>query len=112
MSKGQGQHGLDAARAELIARDGALGDADRALTGVVSAAVAQAADAIRRIEAVQAEIDSTVSDGTPLENRERARQLLHRQREVITIVTDARSDASAKIVELQRIRELYQSSQG
>ena len=53
MSKGQGQHGLDAARAELIARDGALGDADRALTGVVSAAVAQAADAIRRIEAVQ-----------------------------------------------------------
>ena len=110
MSKGQRQHGLDAARAELIARDAALGDADRALTGVVSAAVGQATEAIRRIEAVQAEINSTVCDGTPLENRERARQLMHRQREVITIITGARADASAKTIELQRIKQLYLSS--
>lgn len=110
MSKGQLQHGLAAARAELIARDAALGDADRALTGVVSAAVAQATDAIGRIEAVQAEIDSTVCDGTPPENRERARQLLHRQREVIMIINGARADASTKTIELQRIRELYLSS--
>ncbi|MGI9162067.1 MAG: DUF4226 domain-containing protein [Mycobacterium sp.] len=111
MSKGQQQHGLAAARAELIARDGALGDADRALSGVVSAAVTQATDAIRRIEAVQAEIESAICDCTPLENRERARQLLDRQRDVISIISGARANASTKAIELQHIRELYLSRQ-
>ena len=109
MSKGEWQHGFAAARAELAARDGALRNADHALTGVVSAAVAAAADAIRRIEAVQAEIDSTGCDGTALENRERGRRLLQRQRDVIAIITGTRAAASAKTIELQRLSECYQS---
>ena len=111
MSKGQRQDGLAAARAELAARDDVLGGADRALTDVVSAAVTQATDAIWRIEAVQAEIDTTVFDGTDLENRERARRLLHRQREITAIITETSAEVSAKTTELQRIIEIYQSAQ-
>ena len=109
MSKGEGQHGLAVARAALAARDGAIGDADRALTGVVSSAVAQATEAIRRIEAVQTEIESTTCcDGTALENREQSRLLLQRQHEIITTITRTRADVSAKTIELQHIMEQYQ----
>ena len=109
MSKGEWQHGLAAARAVLAARGGALADADRALTGVVGAAVAQATDAIRRIEAVQAEIESAACcDGTALQGREHARQLLQRQREIIAVITGTRAEVSAKTIVLQRLTEQYQ----
>ena len=98
------------ARAVLAARDSDLADADRELSAVVAGAYATATDAIRRLEAIQAEIAAAVTGqgvGTPAEGRAFARFLLDKQHELVDIVTAANADAAAKVAALEQLSARY-----
>ena len=99
---GETGEALATARTVLAARDRALGEADRALHDVLDDAYRLAADSIRRIEAVQSEIEALGPD-SEVDPRSCARLLLDRNRELIGIVTAARDGAAAKAAELQRL---------
>lgn len=103
---GETGDGLAAARTALAAGDSALGDADRALAGVLDDTFRLAIASIRRIEAVQSEIDA-LADSPELETLTSARLLLHRHRELIDTVTAARDHAATKSIELQRLSADY-----
>lgn len=106
MAQGDWLEALDGARAALAVRDDALASADRELTDVVGSAHALAAESIRRVESAQAGIDA-VAGATDLAERDRARLLLDRHRDLIAVVTAARESAAAKTIELQRIGAQY-----
>ncbi|MBB3600995.1 hypothetical protein FHT40_000628 [Mycolicibacterium sp. BK556] len=102
---------LGAARTVLAARDRDLADADAELAEVVSSAHAAAAEAIRKLDAVHAEIESAVAQRAvtaPSEGREFARFLLAKQHEISDILTAARADADAKVAVLQQLQDRYQ----
>lgn len=108
---GQSGEALESARSVLAARDRDLADADAELAAVVSSAYATATDAIRRLEAIGAEVEAAVANHTaaaPVEGREFARFLIDRQREVIDILTAARADADANAIALQELLHRYQ----
>src|SRR5262245_24109516 len=103
---------LESARSVLAARDRDLAAADAELAEVVSSAHAAAAEAIRKLDALHAEIESAVAQRAvtaPSEGREFAHFLLAKQREISDIVTAARADAEAKVVVLQQLRDRYQA---
>jgi hypothetical protein len=102
---------LAAARSLLAERDRDLAEADAQLADIVSSAHAAATEAIRKLDAVNAEIESAVAQRAvtaPSEGREFARFLLAKQREISDIVTAARADADAKMVVLQELQGRYQ----
>lgn len=104
---------LEASRSALAARDRELAEADAELAAVLSAAHAAAAKAIRRLEAVSAEIEAAVAQRAvtaPFEGREFARFLLDKQREITDILTTARAEADAKTVALQQLQASYRIS--
>ncbi len=110
-NSGQSGEALDSARAALAARDRDLAEADAQLAGVISAAYTAATDAIRRIEAIQSEIDAAVAQyagDTPAQGREVARLLLDKNRELVDLVTAVKADAQAKTAALQGLRHHYQ----
>lgn len=101
---------LASARALLAARDRELVEADAELAAVVSSAHACASEAVRKLDAVSAEIDAAVAARTvtaPSEGREFARFLLTKQHEISDILTAARADADAKVVVLQQLLDRY-----
>jgi len=107
---GHAGEALTSARAALSARDGELARADRELADTVAAAHAVATGAIRRLDAVAAEIESAVAHEpveSTLEAHEFARFLIAKQREVIDIVTEARAAADARAVELRQLLDSY-----
>ncbi len=107
---GQSGEALASARSALAARDRDIADADRELSGVVAGAYAAATDAIRRLEAIRAEIAAAVSGqgvGTPAEGRAFARFLLDKQRQILDTVTAAKADAAAKVSALQKLSDRY-----
>ena len=107
---GQSGEALASARSALAARDRDLADADRELSAIVAGAYATATAAIRRLEAIRAEIAAAVSGqgvGTPAEGRAFARFLLDKQRELVDIVTVAKADAAAKASSLQQLSARY-----
>ena len=108
---GQSGEAIASARTALAARDRELADADRELSTVLAGAYATASDAIRRLEAIRAEIDTAVAQqnvGTPAQGREFTRLLLDKQRELIEVVTAAKADAEAKASALQHLLRRYQ----
>jgi hypothetical protein len=107
---GESGEALASARAVLAARDRDLADADRELSAVVAGAYATAADAIRRVETIQAEIAAAVTGqgvGTPAEGRAFARLLLDKQHELVDIVTAAKVDVAAKVSALEQLSARY-----
>ena len=107
---GQSGEALASDRSALAARDRDLADADRELSVAVAGAYATATAAIRRLEAIRAEIAAAVSGqgvGTPAEGRAFARFLLDKQRELVEIVTVAKADAAAKASALQQLSARY-----
>lgn len=113
MTEHSGQTGeaLQSARAVLAARDRDLADADAALSAVITGAHSAAVEAIRRIEAVQSEIEAAVAchtGDTPAQGREFARFLLDRYRELVDLGTAAKADAEAKTAALQGLLHRYQ----
>lgn len=108
---GQSGEALEAARVALAARDRDLAEADAELAGVVSGAYAAVTDAVRRIEAIQSEIDAAVARydaDTPAQGREVARLLLDKNRELIDLVGAVKADAQAKTAALQGLLRRYQ----
>jgi len=102
---------LDSARAQLAARDRDLADADAQLADVVASAHAAATEAIRKLDAVSAEIEAAVAQRAvtaPSEGQEFARFLIAKQHEISDILTAARADADAKVVVLQQLFDKYQ----
>jgi Domain of unknown function (DUF4226) len=106
---------LESARSALAARDRDLAEADRELADAVAGAHTAATEAIRRLDAVGAEIESAVSrhaalaGDTAVGTREFARYLIAKQREIIDIVTRARADAAAKAVVLRGLRDRFRT---
>ena len=107
---GESGEALASARSALAARDGDLAAADRELSAVIAGAYATATEAIRRLEAIGAEIAAAVggqSVETPAEGRAFARLLLDKQRELVDIVTAAKAGADAKVSALQQLSGQY-----
>ena len=110
MAEHAGTSGVEAARSLLAARDRDLAEADAELADVVSGAHAAATEAIRKLDAVSAEIEAAVAQRAvtaPSEGREFARFLIAKQREISDIVTAARADADTKVVVLQQLLDRY-----
>jgi hypothetical protein len=105
---GEWTRGLAEAATALAVRDGGLADADRLLIDVVAGVYRIATESIRRIEAVQAEVEAIGESSAP-HPRECARHLLDRNREIIAVLSSARSAASTKTVELQQLSQHYTS---
>lgn len=103
---GETGEGVAAARAALAARDRALSEADRALSGVLGEAYRCALEAIRRIETVQSDIDG-IGENPDLDDRARARLLLECHRELTGAVTAVRDHSAAKTLELQHLSAAY-----
>ncbi|APE17428.1 hypothetical protein BOH72_21395 [Mycobacterium sp. WY10] len=101
---------LESARSLLAVRDRELAEADAELAEAVSSAHAAAAEAIRKLDAIQAEIEAAVAQQAvtaPVEGREFARFLLAKQREISDIVVAARAESDAKVVVLQQLMGRY-----
>ncbi|AQT78029.1 hypothetical protein B1R94_00420 [Mycolicibacterium litorale] len=101
---------LEASRSALAARDRELAEADADLAAVLAAAHDVATGAIRRLDAVSAEMEAAVAQRavtTPHEGREFARFLLDKQHEIADIVNTARAASEAKAVALQHLQERY-----
>jgi hypothetical protein len=101
---------LESARTLLAARDRELAEADAEFAEVVASAHAAATEAIRKLDAVSAEIEAAVAQravATPSEGHEFARFLIAKQHEISDILTGARSDADAKVVVLQNLLDRY-----
>ncbi|WP_319428629.1 DUF4226 domain-containing protein [Mycobacterium sp. RTGN5] len=113
MAEHGGASGVEAARSLLAARDRDLAEADAELAEVLASAHAAATEAIRKLDAVSAEIEAAVAQravAAPSEGREFARFLLAKQHEISDILTGARADAAAKVVVLQQLLDRYRVS--
>lgn len=113
MAEHAGASGIESARALLAARDRELAAADAELADIVSGAHAAATEAIRRIDAVTAEIETAVVQraiAAPADGREFARFLIAKQREISDILTTARADADAKTIVLRQLLDRYRVS--
>ncbi len=94
----------------LAATDARLADADRLLAETVSGAHRTAVESIRRLEAVQAEIEAAVAGrrtDSATAGQEFGRHLLDKTREITGIVAHAQSEAAAKVVVLQSLIAQY-----
>ncbi|AKK25415.1 DUF4226 domain-containing protein [Mycobacterium sp. EPa45] len=101
---------LASARSLLAARDRELAEADAELAEAVSSAHAAATEAIRKLDAIHAEIEAAVARqavSAPVEGREFARFLLAKQREISSILTAARAESDTKVIVLQRLLDQY-----
>jgi hypothetical protein len=101
---------IESARTALAMRDRVLSDADNDLNTALREAGRVALVAVRRLEAVRAEIDAAVSAqnlGIPLEGRQFAKFLLSRQHLIADIVSQSRSDVEARTAALQQLRFNY-----
>lgn len=106
-----------ARRNAVAEQDAALAEADRQLAEVVAGAHAVAISTVERLNSIQAEIDalatslsddpSVLAADTPTGALELQRFLLAKQREIVTAVSEASAEASAKVEALQRLRDSY-----
>ncbi|OBJ50854.1 DUF4226 domain-containing protein [Mycobacterium sp. 1423905.2] len=104
---------IQARQAALARRHRAVAEADRVLTEAVHSAHAAMRDSVQRLDAIAAEIGRAVPDeheravDTPVGARELQRFLVAKQREIATIVADARELSRTKAAVLQGIKDHY-----
>lgn len=100
---------LAARQAALAVRHRTATDADEVLTATLASAHAAVRDSVSRLDAIAAEIERarTLAVDSPLGAREFQRFLLAKQREITTVITDARELSRAKSVVLQGLRAQY-----
>lgn len=102
----------NAAAAGLAARDAELVAADERLLALLHAAYEQALDAIRRIDAVRAQVESaTVGRAvqSAVEGAGVGRFLLEKNREILGIIEEATTAAAAKTVALRELAQYYRT---
>jgi predicted component of type VI protein secretion system len=105
-------------QAAASTRHVAAADADRALVQAVAEAHAATVEAVGRLDEIAAEIDSAVANqaalglDTALGAREFQKFLIAKQREISTVVSNAREVGSATKAVLETLREHYTGSAG
>ena len=105
-------------QAAASTRHVAAADADRALVQALADAHAATVEAVGRLDEIAAEIDSAVANqaalglDTALGAREFQKFLIAKQREISTVVSNAREVDSAKKAALETLREHYTGSAG
>ena len=107
---------IRAAQSALSTRHTAAVDADRALAETLAGAHGVTAAALRRLDEIEAAVESVVAHqdalglDTPAGARELHRFLIAKQREVATIVADAAAEDGAKRAVLERLSAHYTPS--
>jgi hypothetical protein len=109
---------LQARQAAVGSRHTTVAAADRVLAAELTGAHAATVQAVSRIDAIAAEIESAVQNqaalalDTPLGAHEFHKLLNAKQREIIAIVCDACQLGSTKIAALQTLRTQYATFAG
>lgn len=100
---------IAARQVELATRHRAASEADRVLSDTLAGAHEALRESLRRLDAIAAEIERAheLALDAPLGAREFQRFLLSKQREITTVVTDARELSRAKGAVLQGLRSQY-----
>ncbi len=107
---------IAAGSAALSGRYAAVTEADRALAAAVTAAHTATVEAVRRLDAIAADIESAVAGqdalalDTPAGTHEFHRFLLAKQQEIVDIVSAAVADGEAKSAALQELLVHYSLS--
>lgn len=102
----------------LVARHGAVADADRLLAAAVTDAYAATTAAVQQLDAIEAEIESAIAQqdqlalDTPAGSHELQRFLLAKQQQIHAVVSDAVTLAEAKAVDIQRLQAQYRPEVG
>ncbi len=115
---GSSVEAIRAEQAALLSRHGELADADHALAAALAGAHAAAVEAVSRLDAIAAEIETAVHNqvaleiDTPMGAREFHKFLIAKQREIIAIVSDARELDRVKKAALESLRTQYSTSAG
>ncbi|OBJ11375.1 hypothetical protein A5624_13580 [Mycobacterium sp. 1482292.6] len=109
---------VEARRSALASQHGAASEADRLLNEVLSSAHDAARESVRRLDSIAEQIDhATVHQAdlaldTPMGAREFQKFLLAKQREIASVVADAREFGQAKKAVLQSLRDQYAAESG
>ena len=109
---------VEARRSALASQHGTASEADRVLTEVLTSAHEAARESVRRLDSIAEQIDhATVHQAdlaldTPMGAREFQKFLMAKQREIATVVTEAREFGQAKRAVLQNLRARYGADGG
>lgn len=109
---------MQARQIALAGQHGAVADADRVLTEVLSSAHAAMREGVRRLDAIAEQLDHAavrrrdLAVDTPLGARELQRFLMDKQREIAAVVADARELSLAKKSVLEGLRDRYAAEMG
>jgi Domain of unknown function (DUF4226) len=104
---------IQARQSTLASQHSAVAEADRVLAEVLASAHAATRDSIRRLDAIAGEIDRAATEradlavDTPVGAREFQRFLVAKQREIATVVADARELERVKRAVLDGLRAQY-----
>jgi predicted RNA methylase len=104
---------MAAASSALSAQHAAANDADRALVEALSGAHAATVEGLRRLDAIEADIESalarqdTMALDTPAGAHHFHRFLLAKHREIIDVVAQTAADGEAKAAVLQGLLDRY-----
>jgi hypothetical protein len=107
-----------AAQTALLSRIAAATEADRALAEVVAGAHAAAVEALRRLDEIEADIESVVAHqdtlalDTPAGARELQRFLIVKQREIVAIISATAAEDEAKKAVLEGLSAHYAALPG
>jgi hypothetical protein len=109
---------IGARQAALSARHAASAEADRALVEVLAGAHAATVEGIRRLDAIEAEIDGAVTNqaalalDTAMGAREFQKFLIAKQQEISAVLSQARGVDGATSAALDKLREHYTAPAG
>lgn len=109
---------VEARRSALASQHGAASEADRLLNEVLTSAHDAARESVRRLDSIAEQIDhATVHQAdlaldTPMGAREFQMFLMAKQREIASVVAEAREFGQAKKAVLQGLRAQYAAESG
>jgi Domain of unknown function (DUF4226) len=109
---------IGAVESALSQRHAAAATADRALADAVAVAHTLTVEGLRRLDAIEADIESAVAQqdtlalDTPAEAHRFQRFLLAKHREILDVVSATAAAGEAKKVELQGLLTQYPTSPG
>lgn len=109
---------VEARRSVLASQHGAASEADRLLNEVLISAHEASRESVRRLDSIAEQIDhATVSQAdlaldTPMGAREFQKFLMAKQREIASVVAEAREFGQSKKAVLQSLRAQYAAERG
>lgn len=109
---------VEARRSALASQQGAASEADRVLSEVLISAHDAARESVRRLDSIAEQIEHARANqadlalDTPMGAREFRKFLLAKQREIASVIAEARELGQAKMAELQSLRVQYGTGSG